>query len=82
MKRKPSRTELQSPKNSVDQQIFQLFCLQSPKEQKEKFFRIYEDEDVLPGIGHLRTPNGQVPMVDLAQDDDVESDDEVVSSGI
>ena len=47
----------------------------------EKFFRVYADADVLIGLPKF-DKEGNDCLVDSTQDDDVESDDEVVQSGI
>lgn len=49
--------------------------------QGEKFFRVYSDKDVLADLPTL-DKDGNDTLVDSAQDDDVESDDEVVRSGV
>ena len=48
----------------------------------EKFFRVYQDSDVLSGEFPQFNAQGKETIVDSAQDDDVESDEEVVRSGV
>ena len=36
----------------------------------------------MPGFKNLKTERGEIPVVDVGQDDDVESDNEVVQNGI
>ena len=49
--------------------------------KSEKFFRVYADADVLTGLPKF-DKEGNDCLVDSTQDDDVESDDDVVQSGI
>jgi len=61
---------------------FQLLRLKTLDLAGEKFFRVFKDSDVLgndlPQFNH----EGRETLVDSAQDDDVESDEEVMRSGV
>ena len=49
---------------------------------KEKYFKVYEDDDV--GFDQLKNlqKNGQENIIDTHQDDDVDTDEEVFNSGV
>lgn len=47
----------------------------------QKFFRVYQDSDVLQGLTNL-VKDGRENLIDSTQDDDVESDEEVTRNGI
>ena len=48
----------------------------------EKYFHVYRDSDVIPDLKQLKTKDGKDALIDSAQDDDVESDEEVMNSGV
>ena len=60
---------------------FQLVRLKTLDLKAEKYFKVYRDSDVIPNLSSFNK-NGKEVLIDSAQDDDVESDDEVVNSGI
>ena len=48
--------------------------------KNDKFFRVYQDSDVIADLPEFN--KGRETIVDASQDDDVESDSEVVEAGI
>ena len=61
---------------------FHLLNLLSLKSKKPKYFKVYKDEDVIPGISQVLTAKGEEAFVPANQDDDLESDEDIVKSGI
>ncbi len=47
----------------------------------EKYFKVYRDSDVLPDLPNFAR-DGKETLIDSTQDDDVESDEEVMNSGV
>ena len=61
---------------------FHLLKLRALKSNKERYFKVYQDDDVIAGIEKMRTAKGEEAFVQTNQDDDLESDEDVVRSGI
>lgn len=72
---------VQQNQTQTKQPGFQLLKLSALDHKGEKYFKVYADDDVIADLPSVNK-RGQETLVDSAQDDDVESDDEVVQSGI
>ena len=76
------KTPSKSVEKSKKKVNFQLIKLRTLDKTAEKFFRVYKESDMEDfDFSHLRGKKGEHVLVDSTQDDDVNTDTDVLNSG-